>query len=288
MQELHVQFDVIDSSGDFSDYKLLMLPDEIPVDEALAGKLENYLAGGGALLASYRSGLHPSGDMFTTDALGVRLKGDAPFSPDFIVPGDKVSNELKGAAYVMYQRGLEVEALPQAEILAQVEAPYFNRTWRHFCSHLHTPSSGSVAYPGVLRQGRVIYFSHPVFSQYRANAPRWCKQFVANAINLLLPKRVLEVQAPSTLQINLSQQPRANRYVLHLLHYIPERRGQAFDTIEDILPVYNTSVRIRNPKPVTAVRLVPQEQELTFELCDGRVSFTVPEVRGHQMVEIAL
>ncbi|MDH7571743.1 MAG: beta-galactosidase trimerization domain-containing protein, partial [Armatimonadota bacterium] len=198
-QELRCQFDVIDSQCDFSPYKVLVLPDAIPVDEGLAQKLESFLRGGGAVIASYRSGLRPDGTGFATAALGVQLKGEAPYSPDFIVPGDALAAGVRATGNVMYRRGLEVEALPGSEVLAQVEVPYFNRTWRHFCSHGHTPSSGKVGYPGVVRRGNAIYFMHPVFSQYQENAPHWCKQLVANALSLVLPQRVVEVEGPSTL-----------------------------------------------------------------------------------------
>ena len=49
----------------------------------MRGRLEEYLGNGGALIASYRSGLDPAGQQFALP-LGVRLKGDAPFSPDFV------------------------------------------------------------------------------------------------------------------------------------------------------------------------------------------------------------
>ena len=39
--------------------------------------------------------------------------------------------------------------------------------------------------------------------------------------------------------------------------------------------------------PVKGVRLVPDGGDLTFTERDGRVAFTVPELRGYQMVEIA-
>jgi hypothetical protein len=45
--------------------------------------------------------------------------------------------------------------------------------------------------------------------------------------------------------------------VLHLLHYIPERRGRAFDVIEDVISVHDGHVSVRAPRPVRAVTLMP-------------------------------
>jgi hypothetical protein len=301
LQELCAQFDLVDAERDLAAYKLLVLPDEIPVDEALEAKLKAHVAAGGALIASCRSGLKPGGDArsqgarqevrtgaFASDLFGVELKGDAPFSPDFIVPGEKLGPDLPPTGHVMYLRGLEVEAGDGAEVLADVEIPYFNRTWRHYCPHAHTPSSGRVAYPGVVRKGSCIYFAHPVFTQYNQNAPLWCKKLVAAAVDLLLPRKLVEVEAPSSMLAALNHQPDRKRYVLHLQHYIPERRGQRFDVIEDVIPVHDVRVSVVVPGKAEAVLLVPAGEAIDFEQVDGRVGFTVPKVDGHCMVEITL
>src|SRR4029077_7884426 len=61
LQELKRPFDVLDLSGRFERYRLLILPDEIPVDAALAERLKSYLAAGGKVLASWHSGLGDDG-----------------------------------------------------------------------------------------------------------------------------------------------------------------------------------------------------------------------------------
>jgi len=43
--ELHVPFDVIDASGSFETYQVLVLPDEIPVDADLAARFKAFVAG---------------------------------------------------------------------------------------------------------------------------------------------------------------------------------------------------------------------------------------------------
>ncbi len=285
LQETRHQFDFIDSASDDLDrYKLLILPDEIRLSPQLAEKLAAYLAGGGSILASYRSGLRGDTDEFALAEWGIRYKGEAPFSPDFIRPREGLGEGLPATELVMYLKGLEVVP-SSAEVLADVIVPYFNRTWQHYSSHRHTPSSGQVGYPGVTRHGRVIYFAHPVFTQYSRNAPRWCRTLVANAIDLLLVAPVLRVTGPTTLQASVLEQREERRTIVHLLHYIPERRGQDFDVIEDVIPVEDITVSLRAPGRVSAARLVPQGQELRLtRQQDGRVSVVVPRVTGHQMV----
>ena len=45
LQELKQPFDVIDPSAKFETYKLIILPDEIPVDAELAARFKTYVAG---------------------------------------------------------------------------------------------------------------------------------------------------------------------------------------------------------------------------------------------------
>ena len=89
-----------------------------------------------------------------------------------------------------------MEALPQSEVLSEVILPYFNRTYDHFCSHAQTPSSGKRGYAGIVKNGNVIYFAHPIFRLYNRYAPRWCKQLVLNALDMLLPEPLISHDGP--------------------------------------------------------------------------------------------
>jgi hypothetical protein len=97
LSEARVQFDVIDSHTNFADYKVLVLPDSVVVDEALQQRLSAYLAGGGALIASYQSGLTPAKDGFALPEWGATYEGEAPFNPDFIVPRGPLAEGLPGS-----------------------------------------------------------------------------------------------------------------------------------------------------------------------------------------------
>jgi hypothetical protein len=105
-------------------------------------------------------------------------------------------------------------------------------------------------------------------------------------VDLLLPEPVLRTNAPSMTLLTVNAQPQEQREVVHVLHYIPERRGEAFDIIEEALPLYNVQVSLRAEGTPTAVTLQPQGQVLEFEVQADRVEFVVPEVTGHQMVVV--
>ncbi|MHC4563812.1 MAG: alpha-amylase family protein [Planctomycetota bacterium] len=288
LQEGGHQFDFIDSQSPLEGYKLLILPDTIPVSKELAAKLAKFVADGGKLIATHRSGLDEAGEKFALKCLGVDLVGDAPFSPDFVVPAGAVGKGLPKTEHAMYDRGLQVKARKGSKVLAQTRVPYFNRTWEHFCSHRHTPSAGKRGYPGIVQNGGCIYFAHPIFGDYVERATPWAKRMLLNAVDILLPDPLVRHNGPSTVVATLNAQKAEKRLVLHLLHYIPERRGQHFDTIEDVIPLHDLALSIKAPKKLKSVRCVPDGAELEFTQQDGRINFTLPKLEGHQLIELAL
>jgi hypothetical protein len=297
LEELGHQFDVADSASDLAGYAVLVLPDHIRVSAELANALQVHVARGGGILASFASGLDPELRDFALPALGVRRLDDGP-PPDFpdtrhdhcdyLVPRGAIGEGLPETEHAMYLRGLRVEAADGTEVLAERVDSYFDRTWAHFCSHLQTPSSGRAGGPAIVRGQRSVYFAHPVFTQYDRNAPRWCKTLVGNALKLLLPEPLVTHDGPSTLRVSLTEQPDEHRWVLHLLHYIPERRGESFDTIEDVIPLHDLTLSVRAPDGVKAVTRGPDGDALAYEVRDGRVEVAVPRLDGHGLVALEL
>ena len=290
-EELKLQFDVLDPEHDLAGYKLVVLPDRVPVEGELLDKLNRYLDSGGAVLASYGSGIDAKGEGFTLGALGVELRGEAEACPDFLVPGGEIGKDLPAAPHTMYLRGMKVAAKDGGaggEVLCHVESPYFERQWRKFCSHRHTPSSGEVAQPGVIAKGRCVYFSHRVFDEYYHHAPKWVKAMVKDAVDLLLPERCLEVEGPSTLHATLMRQPEHGRLVAHLLHYVPEKRAANYEVIEEAIPLQDVPVTVRSDQPLTRASLEPQGRPLELEHAgEGRYRVTAPVVDGHAMVVLS-
>lgn len=284
LQELSLQFDFLDSQKDFSRYSLIILPDEIPVSPELAQKLEQYILSGGKVIASCRSGLDLGKNAFASPVFGVDYLEPAPYAPEFLPMEGPLGKGLPQKEHVMYLPGVQVAAKENAQVLEWNIEPYFNRTWEHFSSHQYTPSSGKRGAPAIVQNGGCIYFSHPIFSIYDQYAPAWCKTLVDHAVERLAPNRLVRHSGPSTLQASLLNQRKKNRWVLHLLHYIPERRCQRMDVIQDVIPLYDTTVSIHCPQAVEKALLVPEGQPLPFQQKDGTVTFTVPKIHGHQMV----
>jgi hypothetical protein len=84
----------------------------------------------------------------------------------------------------------------------------------------------------------------------------------------------------------LNEQAAQNRNVLHLLHYIPERRGVQFDVIEDVIPLYDVPLSVRMGKALRSVVVAQTGENLPFAVAGDRVEFRVPRVHGHAMIEL--
>jgi hypothetical protein len=271
-------FNVIDAEEDYSQYKVIILPDVIEITESLQPKLTAYTRGGGKLLATGKSGLGPDGFAFD---FGARHTGPNPYKPDYFRPGFDIKG-LGLSDFIFYADGEKIER-DGGMVHGERIDPYFNREAAHFCSHQHTPSSGKSGGPGMTEGRDGIYIAWNIFEDYAHMGSLAAKKVVCHALDILLgDNKTLETDLPAQGTVTFAAQE--NRYVNHLLYASPVLRGRSIQVIEDIVPVSNVRVRVRPPKPIRRVTLAPQGTELPFTQKDGVVEYTVPSVECHQMV----
>ena len=282
--EAHHQFDVVDEVMDWSRYRVLVLPDKVRLHDGLAAGLSAFVAAGGRLIASHRSGMAYDRDDFILPELGVRWLAEARFSPDYLKAGPGLSAGVPDTEHVMYDRGLEVEARPGAEVLAEVWHPYFDRTWEHFCSHRHTPVEKASGFPAAVAAANTVYFAHPIFQSYLRHGSRVYKLLFLNALRRLLPDPLVETTAPTTAHLTLMRQEAEGRTVAHVLHYVPEQRFREIQTIEEAIPLHDVALSVRLEHEPRRVYLAPEMAELEWAWSDGRARVSIPVVQGHAMV----
>lgn len=300
LQEGGYQFDIIDSQTNLDGYPLLILPDVIPVSTALSAKLKQYLSKGGAVLATFESGLDEGKTQFTGGIFGVELTDKGPFDmngnlargqtfehndfSDYILPNKMIGKSLPPTEHVMYLRGAQVKAAKGAATLMHTVKPYFDRTFAHYCSHLQTPSSGKKGHPAVVKKGNAIYMSHPIFTTYETFGPAWCREMLFDAISILLPEKQICHNGPKSIVATLNEQKKKHRWVLHLLNYLPQKNSVKVESIQQVIPCFNVAVRVKTKKPVKSLQQVPDGKLLDFEYKDNSIHFTLDRLDGHQMV----
>ena len=282
LEELAIQFDIIDSEMPLEEYKLVILPDDFIADDAFTAKLEDYVKAGGKVIATAKGGQNHAGEY--PSVFGAVSLGANKVYPDFLIAnGEKISDGLdEGIEYVIYNCGQMIRPT-SAQTIMYARAPHFKRGGSFFCSHRYTPSAKGESYPAVLKNGNVILFAHPMFEQYRDNAPLWCKKLISNAIDILIDNRIVKHNGPSTMSISVLDQEDKGRTNLHILTYIPVRKSATIDIIEERTVQRNVTVTFNLDRKITSARLVPENIPLKLE---GN-SVTVPEINGYAIVELS-
>jgi hypothetical protein len=269
-------YDIVDNEADISKYKLLILPDCIAADDKLNAKISDFIKNGGYILASGNTNLD----------LGVNITGDCGYSPTYAsVPGS-------GSPTVVYGKAWKYELTKdesEYETLAYRVNPYFNRDMLHFCSHQHTPYDISSKDYGIVRHGNIIYCGWEIFSEYGTAGSITTKELVFMMIeNLIGDIKTIGTNLGAQGIITLRKQERENRYIVHTLYASPVKRGQGIEIIEDLLPVYNTSVKVRIPDKPKNVCSVPQNEKMDWHYDNGILYYTLKKFQCHQMIIIEM
>lgn len=288
LEQAKHQFCFLDAASNLSGYAAVILPDTVPIDAVLAERLRAYVDRGGKLLVSDRAGLQENTELFAlADVMGVQYEGRAPFAPDYLVLEPVIADGIPPMPYVCEMQGARVTVGHGDKVLAWVGAPYFNRTWEHFCSHQYSPFDRRTASPAIVESasGNIIYIARPLFREYAESARLVHKQVIVNCLARLLPRPWVGTHSlPSTAIVTVRRQRKS--LIVHLLHYIPQRRGRVLDVIEDVIPLHDIEISIRAEHEPKAVRLVPQAEPVEWTWANGYVKIEVPSIDGYQIVVI--
>lgn len=273
-------YENLDVDCDFSKYKLLILPDSIPVEGELKDKLLNYVRNGGKVLCSGSSGVENGKFIFD---LGVKYIGKSDVNPSYFRP-DYEAVGLSKTSYIMYSEKHDVE-LDGGKVLGYVRNSFFNREPQHFCSHKHTPFTMDDACPGVVIGKDGGYIAWEVFSEYAEIGSIVLKDMVMKAIDEILGEnKSLKTNLPAGAVVTLNEQKASSRYVLHALYAAPVVRGKNTQIIEDLMPLYDSEFEIKLDKKVKNIKLVPQNENVAFAEKDGKVSFKIDKFTCSQIV----
>ncbi len=279
MLELHYLYDVIDFDTDFAQYKLLILPDNITLDNTRKAKLDVYLAQGGKLLLSGRSGLGEAGN-FALDC-GLHFGGASEFKPSYLRPRGFLWPNGQ-TDYVVYAEQFAVTADENwtGQVLADRVDPYFNRTAAHFCSHRHTPYDRAKTSPSVYLGEQIGYIGFDVFTEYANQGASWLRSLVKQLCDALLGAegKTLDTDLPSCGVTSLWRD--GERTVQRIAYAIPKVRGNGIEVIEDLPTVTKVMTLVRHGRSPKRVYLAPEGKDLPFTYYpeSGVVEYTIDAI----------
>ncbi|MEI7833828.1 MAG: beta-galactosidase trimerization domain-containing protein, partial [bacterium] len=291
LQEGHILYDVLDTECDFSKYQVIVLPDAIQLNNELRLKLQQYLDNGGKVFATGSSAIDTERGEFMLD-FGAKYLGEGEYNPVYVAPRFPLQSWAP-AGFVVYSNAQQLE-LAGGETIADLQNPFFNRDYLHFCSHMHAPSTGIDAGPAMVRTANSCYFAVPAFQLYFLSGQTVLRDIILAGIRALLVEPTLETSLPSQGINSVMRQESEKRTVVHLLYGTPVKRGQQIPTlginsievIEDLVPIYNVQVALRADKAPSQVYLAPQGDVVEFSYECGIIKTTIPQVECHQMLVV--
>jgi hypothetical protein len=285
LTQLHLTFDVVRPETDWSSFELLILPDAIPVDEAMAEKLRAYVKAGGKLLASGTSGLNAEGTAVVLPELGIEAHGMSPFTAQYLRFAEGFNQDVPPTDHVMYDRAVQVKPAGDGCVAVENVQPYFERAWDHFSSHSQTPPDKVSPYVGAVVTRNTAYIAAPIFGAYIRHGNKPYRLLVRNILEQLLPDRLVRLpNAPLSLEVSVMRQK--DRTIIHLLNYTAERRTAQLDVIEDIPVFQNLQISFRQAEAPVKLYLAPEKTELTGNFSKGRLDFVLNRLEGHAMIVI--
>ena len=274
-------YNFIDTTMDFSPFKLLVLPDVSICDDKVIEKIKTYVNNGGKVIATGEA-LVKDGQFFLDT--GAEYQGKNEFDTTYLVPCFETVNGK--TEYVMRCDFNKINAV-DCQVEAYMQNPYFNRTAEHFCSHAHTPNDPSADFPAAVIKGNVAYIGWDIFTAYANYGHLIFKELFTDIMEkMIADDRTVVANIPDRAVVTYTRQENEGRNILHLLFAHTTVRGENTEVIEDTVPLYNIKCSVKRAEKPSSVTLVPSGQGIDFDYADGRVRFIVPEVNIHQMIEI--
>ncbi len=284
LSELKMQFNIINEDADFSQYRTLILPDEVLLTPETAAKIKTFLDAGRAIISTGYSGLDLEKKNFVLEkAWGIKYIGECPFDPAFFQPMPQLNNNLPKIPLALYKRGIEVSADNNTEVAAVLVKPYFNREWDGVYSNFYLPPDQVTDMPLVTFNGKVAHISSPIFSAYYELASVELRTLFANVLSRLLPEPLLKVSGlPSFGKAAVTAQH--DRRMVHLINYVPELRGKS-EIIEEALHAANVKLSLRCDGQIPSQAfLAPGRQMLPLEINSNYAEVIIPNMCGYQLV----
>lgn len=282
--EMKAQFDIISYQKDFSPYKFIILPDYMKLDTEMKGKVKKHLENGGVIISSAWSGLDTDGNGFALKEWGLKYKGESPYDPAYITVNEKLNRNMPDMPVTLYEKGTAVETLKGTEVLAEIIAPYYNKHWDGEHAFMYMPPDVKTDMPALTVKGKVLHFSHPFFISYHKHAQVPMKQLLENVLMMLEYRPLVKFEGlPSFGRATVTAQK--GRRMIHIMSYVPERRGEKIDMIEEPVELRDVKVMLRADKmKFKKAYLAPSEETLQFSENDGYAVVNIPIIKGYALL----
>ena len=292
LHDTQIHYGIIGESAlpaDASEIKLLVLPEQQWLRDDDVEKIRNYVRSGGKVLATGTTSAGEGAIPALADVFGIECFGRACGSPWYVRPtATALISEFALNAPLMTpgEDVMLVKAAPPAEAWGRLLGPR-----RGSAFHFDEPDDDVDGWAGIIHhrfgRGEAVYVPAPLFDAFRKKNFFALRKLVRRLIDLLLPERMVVLDAPYALGVSLLRQN--GRHVLHLVnHYTESTLADNTPTVVEHLPRLTdiaVTLRLNGEKP-RSVTLQPEGRELSSHFHQGTLTFVVPEIHVHGCVVI--
>lgn len=271
---------VVNNLKDWSDLELIIIPSKPNLSAKNVETLNQFVADGGKLLILGEGALKRDRSGFALDVGGTYL-GKASYDVDYTVVSEALSKNVVRSPFLNYMPAIKIKPDATVKLLASIREPYFSRTKAHYTSHQNTPYNLQPAtHPAIYRDGNTIVIAHPLDKMYLKYGAQIHRELFKNTLDALLTTPMVRANLPSSGRVNLLHFPEKNRYVAHLLYAVPVQRGVA-QVIDDLVPIYDTTVKINLKENIKKAYLMPGNIELNTTKSNDKMSVIIPKFTCH-------
>jgi hypothetical protein len=281
------------------DCRMVVLPDQPILDQALADALPQWVGDGGVLLVTGRTAtLDIDGKPYVDNAfeklMGIHRDGILDDSHLYL---DQIDRQLipgsLDMAHLLEAPCPLIRSVAQGvQVLAQVTKPY-KRDDGHYL-RLWSPAGEPTEHPALtlrkVGQGHVIYFAPDIFHALSVKNQWNLKPILRNLLDRIGFEPKVKISCTPWIESVLRYQAHHRRYVLHLVnhHGSPRPVDKNNYCLEEIVPVHNIQIDMHwdAANLPQRVHLEPDGQLLSFVLDKDRLSITVPRIDLHGAVVI--
>ncbi|TVY02185.1 alpha-L-fucosidase [Cohnella terricola] len=292
---------------------LVIVADQCLMEAETISALERYVADGGRVIVTGRSGLwSESGERRADDLfaalLGVKRTGVQPAPIHYweaegrlrsSMPYGEVKLQVWGEA-MQLETGDDVETL--AELIAPNEhvwRPGGGRAradWQNYTTVGAAPAGDRAVAPSITARnyglGRVIYMNGEPFALYYLEGHRLTREWLFACLEDLYPssKRMLSARKPYHVELAVHERRngRTHELFVHVLNYFAQKRSGYLIHNEQIPPIDDIELTIRPPCKPSAIFLQPEGADLEWTWDGERATISLPRLQLHSIVQIVV
>jgi hypothetical protein len=293
--EGHVQFGILNSRvflDTICGYGALVLADQRVLDGGEAETVRRFVSAGGALVATYETGLRDSEnqalhDFSLADVFGVRYRETVDSSCCYL-RGTPELREFGIPAMDIQVNGPWCRVEPTtARPLLELVAPY-----RGMKSGTPPPDPSPDG-PGVTVNrygtGIAVYIATDLFGAYfRADTPV-LRKLALWALSLAHPQEKRRIMVENTpVTVEMFYAVRGNERFVHLINYCGDKRDTGTPQVQDFPAVHGIRVKVRTEGNPREVSLVPDGKRIDGIQAGGWLVFEAQPLRIHDVYRIVL